>query len=177
MGAGSVGTAVADAGPLIHLHEIGCVPFLRVFGALLIADSVWAEATQQDRVPPDEILSLGNVERRTVEPNAVVRITRVCGHEDLHPADYECLCLCRDTGTDLLLTDDLALRQAAQCLGLKPVGSLGVVVRAHREGLVSLADAEADLLALHAASSLFVTPAIVDLAIERLHAFEQKPQP
>lgn len=31
VGTGEVNAAVADAGPLIHLTEIGCLPFLRIF--------------------------------------------------------------------------------------------------------------------------------------------------
>ncbi|MFH1929018.1 MAG: hypothetical protein ABIK79_12725 [Chloroflexota bacterium] len=31
MGTGAVNIAVADAGPLIHLAEIGCLPLLSIF--------------------------------------------------------------------------------------------------------------------------------------------------
>ena len=31
MGTGAVNVAVADAGPLIHLAEIGCLPLLSIF--------------------------------------------------------------------------------------------------------------------------------------------------
>ena len=33
--------AVADAGPLIHLSEIGCLSLLRIFDRLSIPDAVW----------------------------------------------------------------------------------------------------------------------------------------
>jgi predicted nucleic acid-binding protein len=68
----------------------------------------------------------------------------------------------------VLLTDDLAVREAAKRLRLTPVGSLGVIVRAYRVGQLSLADAERHLTDLYAVSSLFVTQAIVELAIEQL---------
>jgi hypothetical protein len=45
---------------------------------------------------------------------------------------------------------------------------LGVIVRAYRVGQLSLADAERHLTDLYAVSSLFVTRAIVELAIEQL---------
>jgi len=69
----------------------------------------------------------------------------------------------------ILLTDDLAVREAAKCLNLTPVGSLGIVARACQLGQISLADAERDIVALYDMSSLFVTRAIVELAIEHLH--------
>lgn len=174
MGAGGVGTAVSDAGPLIHLNETGCLRFLRIFDALPVPDAVWAEATQQGRVQPDDILSLGNVERRDVDRQAALHLANTNQLENLHPADCDCLLLCHDSGTKLLLTDDLALWEAAQRLGLRPAGSLGIIVRAHREGLVSLEGAEAHLQALHASSTLFVTPAIVELAIEQLRTVGEK---
>jgi hypothetical protein len=44
MGAGAITHAVADAGPLIHLTEVGCLSLLRIFDCLSIPDAVWAEA-------------------------------------------------------------------------------------------------------------------------------------
>ncbi len=74
-----------------------------------------------------------------------------------------------EVGVPILLTDDLAVRDAAKRLGLTPVGSLGVIVRAYRLGHIILTQAEHRIAALYDASSLFVTRAIVELAIEQLH--------
>jgi predicted nucleic acid-binding protein len=72
-------------------------------------------------------------------------------------------------GVPILLTDDLAVREAAKHLNLTPVGSLGIVARAYRLGYLSLSDAERHIANLYDVSSLFVTRTIVDLAIEQLH--------
>jgi predicted nucleic acid-binding protein len=68
----------------------------------------------------------------------------------------------------VLLTDDLAVRRAAKGLGLTPVGSLGIIARAHTMGRITREAAERHLRELYSVSSLFVTQIIVDLAIERL---------
>lgn len=68
----------------------------------------------------------------------------------------------------LILTDDLAVRDVSKRLALAPIGSLGIVVRAYRQSLITLADAEHAINQLYDVSSLFVTRAIVDLAIEQL---------
>jgi hypothetical protein len=39
VGSGAANLAVVDAGPLIHLSEIGCLPLLRVFDILVVLDS------------------------------------------------------------------------------------------------------------------------------------------
>ena len=71
-------------------------------------------------------------------------------------------------GVPILLTDDLAVREAAKRLKLTPVGSLGIVVRAYQSGHISLADAEHHIADLYDVSTLFVTRTIVELAIGQL---------
>jgi predicted nucleic acid-binding protein len=68
----------------------------------------------------------------------------------------------------VLLTDDLAVREATRHLGMRAVGSLGVVVGAYHKGQLSLTEAEEQLGNLYRVSSLFVTWTIVELAIEQL---------
>lgn len=53
-------------------------------------------------------------------------------------------------------------------LKLIPVGSLGIVVMAHKRKEISLLDAERYIADLYDVSSLFVTRDIADLAIEQL---------
>ncbi len=56
MGNGPVNVAVADAGPLIHLGEIGCLDFLQVFELLHIPDAVWQETVHLGRVSETDFL-------------------------------------------------------------------------------------------------------------------------
>ncbi len=65
-----------------------------------------------------------------------------------------------------MLTDDLAAQQAVEQLGIRPVGSLGIVARGFRLGMVTMEQAEALLWGLYRVSSLFVTAVIVELALE-----------
>ena len=168
MGTGEVTIAVADAGPLIHLTEIGCFPLLHIFDTLHIPDAVWAETVGQTRVAQDDILRLGTVRRHALPPAEVEEFVQEKRFEDLHNGERECLYLCRRIGVSILLTDDLAVREAAKRLNLTPVGSLGIVARAYRLGHISLTDAKRHLTDLYDVSSLFVTRAIVELAIEQL---------
>jgi len=50
VGDGKLKTAVVDAGPLIHLAEIGCFRLLRAFGTLWVPNAVWLETAEQDRL-------------------------------------------------------------------------------------------------------------------------------
>jgi predicted nucleic acid-binding protein len=172
---GSTGqlTAVADAGPLIHLHEIGELRLLRLFDALFVTDHVWAEVVVSGRVPEAAVLASANIVRRA-RPDAD-HVELIARHNlgNLQSGEISALSLGMAEGISILLTDDLAARDAARALGMTPVGSLGVVVRAHHLGILSLTDAERTLCDLFQLSSLFVTRTIVDLAIEELRNSRQ----
>jgi predicted nucleic acid-binding protein len=119
--------AVADAGPLIHLNEIGCLALLQIFEILHIPDAVWSETVGQARVAESEIRALGNVQQHHLSPTDVVQFIQANKLEDLHAGEREGLYVCQRAGVSVLLTDDLAAREAAKRLGFTPVGSLGIV--------------------------------------------------
>jgi predicted nucleic acid-binding protein len=135
---------------------------------LHISDAVWSETVRPNRVREVDLAELCNIRRHTLPQTQVAQFLQETGLEGLQTGDVESLCLCQHTQVSTLLTDDLSVREAAKQLLLIPAGSLGLVVRAYRVGHISLADAERYLNALYDTSSLFVTRAIVDLAIEQL---------
>jgi predicted nucleic acid-binding protein len=159
-------TAVADAGPLIHLAEIDSLSLLGIFAELHIPEGVWYELAR----PPTIRAELTFAKRHAFEREEVARFTADQGLGKLQAGERESLLLCTRLAVPVLLTDDLAVRHAAKALGLTPVGSLGIVARAHRMGRLSGDTAERLLRQLATVSSLYVTPTIVDLAIERLRA-------
>jgi predicted nucleic acid-binding protein len=171
VGAEELTSAVADAGPLIHLSEIGGLALLRIFETLHIPDAVWMETVEQGRVARQDIVGLRSVRRHTLPQSDVSRFTQENGLNALHDGERECLCLCTQSGVSILLTDDLAVREAAKRLNFTPVGSLGIVIKAYQLGRVSLTDAESHMTDLYDVSSLFVTKVIVELAIERLRGY------
>ncbi len=165
MGTGRL-AAVADTGPLIHLAEIKCLKLLATFAELHIPEGVWREADRPAAIREQ----LTFAKRHALDQEAVARFTLQHGLSKLQAGERESLLLCSQLAVEVLLTDDLTVRRAAKALGLIPVGSLGVIARAHRMGRISLDAAERHLTELQTVSSLFVTQAIVDLAIERLRS-------
>jgi len=163
-----VSSAVADAGPLIHLAEIKCLPLLRLFDIIHVPDAVWSESVRPDRVVEGDLLALNDIRRYTLASADVSRFVAENNLTHLQAGESEALYLSRQIDVETLLTDDLAVRNDARRLGVIPVGSLGVIVGAYHEGFVTLTEAERYLVALYSVSSLFVTSAIVDLAVARL---------
>jgi predicted nucleic acid-binding protein len=167
MGA-STALAVIDAGPLIHLSELGVLPLLRVFGELHVPQAVWAETAGQERVAAADLLDLDILIQHSVASSDVDHFVQAHSLSALHVGEQACLFLCDRLNVTQLVTDDLAARDAAKRLRVTPIGSLGVVIRAYRLGLISLEQAEKVLMDLYSVSSLFVTRDIVQLAIDRL---------
>jgi len=104
--------------------------------------------------------TLVHVQRSSPSPSEIDRFIQDNRLEDLQAGECECLYLCQQIQIPLILTDDLAVRDAAKQLQLTPVGSLGIAVRAYRQGLITLAEAEYAITQLYDVSSLFVTRAI-----------------
>ena len=106
--------------------------------------------------------------RHEIAPREVSQFAALKELERLQAGELEGLYLCSQLRVPIILTDDLAVREAARGLALQPVGSLGIVARAFRAGQIAREVAEQALVDLYDVSSLFVTRTIVDLAIERL---------
>jgi predicted nucleic acid-binding protein len=158
---------VSDAGPLIHLAEIDCLSLLVVFENLHVPETICREVFNHGLSWAD-VFGMGLVQQYTLSRSEVAQFIKANNLEGLHHGEQECLYLCKQTGIQVLLTDDLAVRESARHLNLIPVGSLGVVVKAYRVGQISRSAAESYLNNLYQVSSLFVTRTIVELAIEQL---------
>ena len=76
MGVGKLNAAVVDAGPLVHLAEVGCLSLLCVFDVWHVPDAVWSEAVEQGRVSQDDVLRLDAVQRYTLPRAEVERFVQ-----------------------------------------------------------------------------------------------------
>lgn len=148
MGSGKLRYAVSDSGPVIHLAEIGGLRFLRVFDKLFVPQAVWLETVEQKRVSEDDLSKEASVERFSLVQSEVAQFIKANNLNELHAGEQECLCLCKGRGIDTLLTDDLAVRDAARRLNLVPVGSLGIIVKAFKQEIMTLQDAEHSIMDL-----------------------------
>ena len=75
MGAGEL-KATTDAGPLIHLAEIGCLRFLNSFDALHVPDAVWLETVAQGRISRTDLSNLQNVQRHSLAESEVEQFVK-----------------------------------------------------------------------------------------------------
>src|SRR5438876_9422058 len=99
---------VCDAGPLIHLDEIGCLELLSDFPSVLVPETVWCEVSRhRPEALSQPILSLEKI--RGNRPFSA-ELEALIGLLGLHDGEQEALQLAQTQAGCLLLTDDTAAR-------------------------------------------------------------------
>ena len=115
---------VINASPWIFLTKIDLLSLLpSCFSQVLAAPAVVAETGLE---LPDFI------ECRTLSEVGDAFVRGAVG--TLHRGELEAMVLAREQGIDLVAIDDKAARAKASQLGLRPIGTLGLIVLAQRLG-------------------------------------------
>jgi predicted nucleic acid-binding protein len=122
---------VCDAGPLIHLDELGCLDLLADFASVLVPASVWQEV----QVHRPSALTHPRVNLVAVAPTSVptsAALDTLARVLVLHTGELDALRVALDHGRCPFLTDDTAARLAAGNFGLTTHGTIGILVRSIR---------------------------------------------
>ncbi|MDS0220642.1 nucleic acid-binding protein [Haloarcula sp. S1AR25-5A] len=149
--------AVSDAGPLIHLAEIGSLEPLSTFDTLLVPETVYEEVDAGG--VPDGVADLSY---ELVEADE----SRV-GTEELDAGERAAIAVAKEREV-VLLTDDLAARETASDADVEVHGSIGVIALGYGRGLLDRDEAASRMRALQRETSLFVTEAVVERGIQML---------
>lgn len=157
-----------DAGPLIHLEEIGRREPWGLFDELLLPEPVAGEILRDPEGPGAALVGKPSFDRPSVDGRLLDVATMFAMRHEVSFADGTVLAVALRDEIELVLTDDLDLRDAARVEGLRPVGSIGLLLRATREGLLDESVAREALTALHEDASLFLTAGLVEKAKKAL---------
>ena len=138
-------TAVSNAGPLIHLAQIGRLSLLKeIFNEIIIPRTVKVEAIDKGKEmgKPDAFL-IDAVDWIKVmdDPSNADQLAEKAG---IHFGEACAILLAKSLNVSVLL-DDSDARKFALGLGLEVVGSIGIIIRAVRLGLISKEDGLKDL--------------------------------
>ena len=127
---------VSNAGPLIALAKIERLEVLRgVFGRVYIPQAVYHEVVVKGtgRVGADDVQQAGG-DWLDIVPVQNVSVSRSLSAK-LGPGEAEAIALALEMSAALILLDDRQARAAAEFLGLKVSGTVGVLIQAYRAGL------------------------------------------
>lgn len=127
---------VSDAGPLIYLGGVGRLDVLRgMFGRVVIPRQVWDEIVVAGAGLPGSSAVAAAEWIVSVVPSPSRTVVRLA--EELDAGEAAAIALCLEMRAQLLLCDDLQGRRAAEAVGVRVVGTFGVLLQAKAEGYVS----------------------------------------
>ena len=136
---------VSDTSPINYLTLIGHEALLQaLFGEIIIPASVFDELNHPGApVQIQHLLSARPAWLRIVEPTP----DSGSGLGHLDRGERDAILLGIEMGADFVLMDEARGRDAAQALGLRVIGTIGVLERAIRKGLIDGAEVTAKLRA------------------------------
>lgn len=126
---------VSDASPVINLARVQQFELLAAFyGQVIIPRAVYDEVVVrgQGRDGSAEVRSASWVEIR--EPQDDLAVESLAA--ELGRGEASAIILAKEHRVGLLLIDEIRGRRVAQQLGLKVLGTLGILARAKREGRI-----------------------------------------
>jgi predicted nucleic acid-binding protein len=131
---------VADASPLILLAKVRRLELIR---------ELWGRDIRVPVSVANEVLAVG---ADPVEVEVLEAFLRQCRVEtvrqprrfavSMSQADNEALTLAARVGAGVLLCDDRLTRRMAEAEGIRPMGTLGVLLRAMQQRLIAPRDAQ-----------------------------------
>jgi predicted nucleic acid-binding protein len=158
--------AVCDAGPLIHLQQLAAVDLLGDFSVVLVPDAVWQEVVRHE---PEAIRASAVRLSRIAPPAEASRsLQAVARAFALGAGELEAIAVAQQESNGLLLTDDAAARLAAEGLGLRVHGTIGVIVRSIRTARRSAEEVIALLEAVPTRCSLHIRKSLLDETIRQV---------
>ena len=158
-------TVVSDAGPLIHLSLVGRIDLLPlIYQRILIPELVHQEVVRKGAGLAGSA-EIGNANWIDVAVHdagaALVQLLMI----DLDPGEAAAIGLAVERRSEWILSDDRKARLAAEKLGIKVRGSLGVLAEAKRRGLVP---AVAPLLYELKAKGVWLSESLVERVLSGL---------
>ncbi len=127
-------TAIADSGPLICLARINQLDLLPgLFSKILVPTEVWNEVTIRGKDHPGAAqtkqatwLTIQAPDPRLVKSLSIL----------VDAGEAEAIALAQTIPHCTLLLDDARARKIAQRLNIKQIGTIGLLLRAKRKGLI-----------------------------------------
>lgn len=125
---------ISNTSPLQYLYQVGQLPLLAHFYQQVTIPPAVVQELAAGAVRGVALPVLPEVAWLQVQAPSATQVWRVAS--TLGAGEREVLALALETPTALLLVDDGHARRFGRLLGLRMTGTVGVLARATREGLV-----------------------------------------
>lgn len=161
---------VSNTGPLLHLYEISLVKALNSFKEIYIAEEVKNEL-KGNKV---NVNIFSNVKLIKLKPQFKDVAEILVNKFSLDLGESQSIALALQEKADYFLTDDLDARTVANVHGIEAHGTVGIILRAFREKIITKEIAITKVNELHTKSSLFITKELTDNIIKSINMFKKK---
>lgn len=155
---------VVNTTPLIALSYLRRLDLLKtLYGEIVIPDAVYRElSVKEDSVCKrfvDESLDWICIKKIKNE------MARAMYKTQLHEGEVEVMILAQEINADVVVIDDANAKKHAKYLGLPVTGTLGVLIKAKREGYLSEIK---PLLQQLVENNIYISDKIIDLCLKQV---------
>lgn len=150
-------TLVFNASPLIVLAKAGLLDRILPLGDQIWIPQAVADEISQAKDPADPASCWIAGQSSLIHP--ITALSPFLMAWDLGAGESAVISLTAATSSAVAVLDDLAARRCAQAVGLKIVGTLGLVLMAKRAGMIPSASRALDAIV---AAGLFISPHHLD---------------
>ena len=164
---------ISDSGPVIHLDEVEANFAWNIFSKVYVPECERDEVTVVDRYGSETVH--GNIfsiciltkEHRGLSKNLIEKYKMTMN-------DSLVLSTAILLKADMILTDDLDLREISKRVGIIPVGTIGILLRAFRKGFCGMKQLFSILDRLYNESSLYITYDLIVLVKHKAREFSKE---
>lgn len=165
-------TVVSNAGPLIALGKLGRLDILQsLYQTVIVPQQVYDETVTTGIAlgAPDAQL-ISEYFKRGVLERTQVQVDRLEDEIEIHEGEKAAIELALATGADAVLLDDAASRETAQKYGLKPKGTLGVILEAVDRGVLAKEQGELLVEQIRQRRDIWIRDSLCALVLRRLQS-------
>jgi predicted nucleic acid-binding protein len=159
-----VSKIICDAGPVIHLDELGSIELLSDFIEVIVPEAVWEEIARNR----PSALNYKKLTKVVVPSSDDIEFLSIIRAFSLDKGERAALAFMRDELKAIFLTDDSAARLAAVQMGMKVYGTIGVLIRAIRRGQKTPKEIVALLQSIPEKSTLYIRAELLSGIIDRI---------
>jgi predicted nucleic acid-binding protein len=154
------------------LGQLGLL--LRLYQEIFISQEVYAEVVvkgleigEPDAIATAFLANQGLIRVRKIELPSTLPEWSV----GIDEGEISTILLALHLQADWILMDDLQARRAARAAGLRPKGSIGVLLQGLRTGHLSLAEFELLIHMIQSRRDLWIHPQLCELALQEARRF------
>ena len=127
---------ISNSSPVIHLAKINKLNLLeKLYTKVIVPEKVYLECTETTQYH-QEIQLISNSTWMTTLHIKDIRLFNLL-YTEIDAGEAESLVLALEKDADLVLLDDMEARIKARSLGLNVTGTLGVLLKANNQGLIT----------------------------------------